>query len=264
MLDFGAPLKMCFSFKQDPRLMPKLLAGVVLCLGMSVALSMVSFGFISLIASFFAVAVADLPDAALLLTAPVLVVLAGLGFIGSLVGGFVLGGYGLRTLRAVQNETQPLLPEWDRYGQDLKNGFGLFVIGVVWSLPATVLSVPLQRLEIPVAGGILQFVLSIAVWLATPGFIIAFAQRQRIADGLRMGAILSWTLAHLGQVALIIIVSALMGLAIFFVGALVGAVALGIGLLVTVPLSMFLASLYGPHLYGQLASRADLTALDSP
>lgn len=263
MLDFGAPLKMCFSFKQDPRLMPKLLAGVVLCLGMSVALSMVVFGFISLIASFFAVAVADLPDA-LLLTAPVLVVLAGLGFIGSLVGGFVLGGYGLRTLRAVQNETQPLLPEWDRYGQDLKNGFGLFVIGVVWSLPAAVLSGLFQWLEISVAAGILQFVLSIAVWLATPGFIIAFAQRQRIADGLRMGAILSWTLAHLGQVALIIIVSALMGLAIFFVGALVGAVALGIGLLVTVPLSMFLASLYGPHLYGQLASRADLTALDSP
>lgn len=263
MLDFGAPLKMCFSFKQDPRLMPKLLAGVVLCLGLSVALSMVVFGFISLIASFFAVAVADLPDA-LLLTAPVLVVLAGLGFIGSLVGGFVLGGYGLRTLRAVQNETQPLLPEWDRYGQDLKNGFGLFVIGVVWSLPAAVLSGLFQWLEIPVAAGILQFVLSIAVWLATPGFIIAFAQRQRIADGLRMGAILSWTLAHLGQVALIIIVSALIGLVIFFVGALVGAVALGIGLLVTVPLSMFLASLYGPHLYGQLASRADLTALDSP
>lgn len=263
MLDFGAPLKMCFSFKQDPRLMPKLLAGVVLCLGMSVALSMVVFGFISLIASFFAVAVADLPDA-LLLTAPVLVVLAGLGFIASLVGGFVLGGYGLRTLRAVQNETQPLLPEWDRYGQDLKNGFGLFVIGVVWSLPAAVLSALFQWLEIPVAVGISQFVLSIAVALATPGFIIAFAQRQRIADGLRMGAILSWTLAHLGQVALIIIVSALMGLAIFFVGALVGAVALGIGLLVTVPLSMFLASLYGPHLYGQLARRADLTALDSP
>lgn len=263
MLDFGSPLKMCFSFKQDPRLMPKLLAGVVLCLGMSVALSMVVFGFISLIASFFAVAVADLPDA-LLLTAPVLVVLAGLGFIVMLVGGFVLGGYGLRTLRAVQNETQPLLPEWDRYGEDLKNGFGLFVIGVVWSLPAAVLSGLFQWLEIPVAAGILQFVLSVAVALATPGFIIAFAQRQRIADGLRMGAILSWTLAHLGQVALIIIVSALMGLAIFFVGALVGAVALGIGLLVTVPLSMFLASLYGPHLYGQLASRADLTALDSP
>ena len=263
MLDFGSPLKMCFSFKQDPRLMPKLLAGVVLCLGMSVALSMVVFGFISLIASFFAVAVADLPDA-LLLTAPVLVVLAGLGFIVSLVGGFVLGGYGLRTLRAVQNETQPLLPEWDRYGEDLKNGFGLFVIGVVWSLPAAVLSGLFQWLEIPVAAGILQFVLSVAVALATPGFIIAFAQRQRIADGLRMGAILSWTRAHLGQVALIIIVSALMGLAIFFVGALVGAVALGIGLLVTVPLSMFLASLYGPHLYGQLASRADLTALASP
>lgn len=263
MLDFGSPLKMCFSFKQDPRLMPKLLAGVVLCLGMSVALSMVVFGFISLIASFFAVAVADLPDA-LLLTAPVLVVLAGLGFIVMLVGGFVLGGYGLRTLRAVQNETQPLLPEWDRYGEDLKNGFGLFVIGVVWSLPAAVLSGLFQWLEIPVAAGILQFVLSVAVALATPGFIIAFAQRQRIADGLRMGAILSWTLAHLGQVALIIIVSALMGLVIFFVGALVGAVALGIGLLVTVPLSMFLASLYGPHLYGQLARRADLTALDSP
>lgn len=263
MLDFGAPLKLCFSFKQDPRLMSKLLRGLVLCLGMVVALSMVAIGFISLIAAFFAVALADLPDA-VWLTAPVLVALAGLGVIGSLLGGFVLAGYGLRTLRAVQNETPPLLPEWDRYGEDLKNGFGLFVIGLVWSLPATVLSGLFQWLEIPVAGGILQFVVSIAVALATPGFIIAFAQRQRIADGLRMGAILSWTLAHLGQVAGIVIVGAFMGLAIFVVGTLVGAVAIGIGLLVTVPLSMFLVSLYSPCLYGQLARHADLTALDSP
>lgn len=71
-------------------------------------------------------------------------------------------------------------------------------------------------------------------------------------------------MAHLGRVAAILVVSTLMSMAIFFVGTLVGAVALVIGLLVTVPLSMFLISLYGPCLYGQLASHADLTALDSP
>ena len=261
MLDFGAPLKLCFSFKQDPRLMPKLLAGVLLCLGLWIALAVIGFGFASL---FAITALANQIPSVLWLTPPVLVVLMVPAFIGILVGGFVLGGYGLRTLLTVQNETWPLLPEWDRYGEDLKNGFGIFVVGLVWSLPAAVLTGLFQALEMPAVVGILQFILSIAVALATPGFIIAFAQRQRIADGLRMGAILSWTMAHLGRVAAILIVSALMSLAIFFVGTLVGTVALVIGLLVTVPLSMFLTSLYGPCLYGQLASHVDLTALDSP
>jgi hypothetical protein len=51
------------------------------------------------------------------------------------VGFFIVMGYGVRLLQNVRDGVNPILPEWDQWGDDLSRGFKLFVVQFIWALP---------------------------------------------------------------------------------------------------------------------------------
>ena len=175
-----------------------------------------------------------------------------------IAGWLILSGYGLRLLHNVQKGEEHPLPEWGQNREDLASGFRLFVVALVWSIPGiviqsfTILGVLPQNI-----GNILSGLYLIFTVLVAPAYIVAMAQpNSKISDGLQFGEIIGWALNHLGQVFLALIVSFVVGVALMAVSSL-GAIAIGIGLLVTVPLATFIAQMYSMHLYGQIASSAE-------
>ncbi len=179
-----------------------------------------------------------------------------------LLGWFILAGYGLRLLRNVQNgEAQPL-PEWDQNREDLNWGFKLFVVGLVWSIPGIVIAVLMSLQTLPVfTANIVSILWSLFVALVTPVYCIRMAQpHSNIADGLQFEEIVRWAWNHLGQVFPVVVAIIVVELGMVL-ASLLGVLALVIGLLVTVPLAVFVTQLYSMHLYGQLARASDTVPL---
>ncbi len=177
-----------------------------------------------------------------------------------LAGWLIVAGYGLRLLYNVQSGKEHPLPAWGQNREDLERGFKLFVVALVWSIPLIVIQI-LLALDLFLAwdvlpqvfGHVLSGLYGIFTVLVAPAYYVAMAQpNSKISDGLKFGEIIGWALNHLGQIILALIVSFVVGVALMAVSNL-GAIAIGIGLLVTVPLANFLTQIYTMHLYGQIA-----------
>ncbi len=184
-----------------------------------------------------------------------------------LAGWLIIVGYGLRFLYNVQIGKEHPLPEWGQNREDLERGFKLFVVGLVWSIPGLAIQILLALAVLPPdLGSILSGLYSIFTVLVAPAYYITMAQpNSKISDGLQFEEIVSWTWNHIGEVFLAIVVTAVVTLALFVVSGL-GAIAIVIGLLFTIPLAVFLAQMYGMHLYGQIVrapfQESDAQALD--
>ena len=184
-----------------------------------------------------------------------------------LAGWLIVVGYGLRLLYNVQSGKEHPLPEWGQNREDLERGFKLFVVALVWSIPGIAIQILLALAVLPQAlGNILSGVYSIFTVLVAPAYYITMAQpNSKITDGLQFEEIARWTWTHIGEVFLAIVVTAIVAFALFAVSGL-GAIAIVIGLLFTVPLAVFLAQMYGMHLYGQIVRApiqdSDAQALD--
>lgn len=298
MLDYGAPFQL-FSPARDPRLARKILVGAALLL------STAGMGFVWVL--WTSTAPAGLSHAQRVLFAAVL----GVGF-----NGFVLvGGYGLRVLSAVRSEPRPALPEWNQWRNDWQRGCQYYGLAFLWALPLTAAAFGcwlgsrflwlLPYFGMPAAFPIYNALNALIRWppiaateqawiaaaaglglaamanfLAAPGMTIAFVQRGRFRDGLRVRAILAWTVAHKGPVAraacatfLAATVSCLAGLlaevlflsitgSFYFHPNILLAMLISLG--VTGPLSMLWNVLYSGHLYGQVARCAHATVLIPP
>ena len=184
------------------------------------------------------------------------------------VGFFLLTGYSLRLMRNVQNGIRPVLPEWDQWSDDLARGFKLFVVSFVWTLPVLVMTLPtllgavmldtgdegaaVFGLILLLCGSCLSLVYGLFVALVQPGFTISFARDERIRSGLAFTEIWQYTRKHIGDVAVVAIVYVVGSLILSTVAFLVGLVACGIGLLVTIPLGTLVIAYFQYHLYGQL------------
>lgn len=186
------------------------------------------------------------------------------------LGFLILMGYCVRLLQNVRDGQPYPLPEWDQWGDDLVRGLKLFVVMLVWSLPALVLTIPTvigSTLLDPgsgdaaefvgsvllICGSCLVFLYALFLAVATPGFTIAFARDEQISSGLQFRQIWDWTQDHLGQVVIVAVIAMVAGFVIGLVGAIAGALLCLIGLIVTVPLASLVTYLYIYHLYGQLA-----------
>ena len=58
------------------------------------------------------------------------------------LGYFILFGYLVRLLQNVRDEVQPVLPEWDQWGDDLVRGVKLACVYLVWALPIILIFFP--------------------------------------------------------------------------------------------------------------------------
>jgi hypothetical protein len=101
-------------------------------------------------------------------------------------------------------------------------------------------------------GSCLSLVYGLFVALLQPGFTISFARDERIRSGLAFTEIWQYTRKHIGDVAVVAIVYVVGSLILSTVAFLVGLVACGIGLLVTIPLGTLVIAYFQYHLYGQL------------
>ncbi len=187
------------------------------------------------------------------------ILIGGILMLIPILGSILMLGYGVQLVRNVRNHEPEPLPEWDDWGAKIAEGFKLFIIYLLWSLPLIILSV---LLIIPMAMtgdsdtgnavasffslcfGCFALLYSIIVWLAVPGITIKFSETGEFGDGLKFGEILNFTKEHLGQIIVVIIVSWL----VYMVAGLLGSLLCGIGLLFT----MFWASLVQYHLIAQI------------
>lgn len=193
------------------------------------------------------------------------------------LGYFILFGYLVRLLQNVRDNVHPVLPEWDRWGDDLVRGVKLVCVYAVWALPIFFISVPMFIIGavltdyVPYAdeglGEIfilcslcLQFLVGIAYLVFQPGFTIAFARNETISEGLQVSEIWDWTRDHIGNVAIVAILTVIASVIITTVGSIVGLILCVIGAVVTVPLSQLIIYYFQSHLYGQLSRITDVGA----
>lgn len=186
------------------------------------------------------------------------------------LGYFILFGYLVRLLQNVRDDVHPVLPEWDRWGDDLVRGVKLVCVYVVWALPILLVSVPMFIIGVVVSenfqyvdddiGAIfilcslcLQFLVGMAFLVFQPGFTIAFARNETISEGLQVSEIWDWTRENIGNVAIVAILTVIASMIITTVGSIVGLILCVIGAVVTVPLSQLVIYYFQSHLYGQLA-----------
>ena len=190
------------------------------------------------------------------------------------LGFLIVIGYCVRLLQNVRDGQQTPLPEWDDWGGDLGRGFKLAVVTLVWSLPALLLMLPIifggvmmgvgsdgnDLGPLAALGGLvmmmgycLVFLYGLFVVVLTPGFNIWFARDEQIGSGLQFTAIWAWTRGHLGVVIMFTMAYMVASMLFSLVAGIVGIILCGIGMFVTIPLSMLVLYIYQYHLLGQIA-----------
>ena len=193
------------------------------------------------------------------------------------LGYFILFGYLVRLIQNVRDDVHPVLPEWDRWGDDLVRGVKLACVYLVWALPIVLIFFPAFIISVAIAestpydarfpggsiasivlscAGCLSFLFIIAFAVMQPGFSIAFARNETISEGLQFTEIWDWTRDHIGNVAIVAILTVIASMIITTVGSIVGLILCVIGAVVTVPLSQLVIYYFQSHLYGQLARLA--------
>jgi uncharacterized protein DUF4013 len=200
----------------------------------------------------------------------------GLVFLSTLLSAIVIGvlgfvilaGYGVRLLQNVRDGEEFPLPEWDDWGGDFVRGLKYSIVGLVYAIPLFVFTIPLiiggiltdnggagefMGGTILFCGTCLMVLYGIFVFLASPGFTLAYATDEHISSGLQFTDIWHWTRTHIGQVIIAIIVVMVAQWLISFVASIVGTLLCVIGLIVTIPLSMLAYTIYQYHIFGQLA-----------
>ncbi len=186
----------------------------------------------------------------------------------------VVAGYYVRTIRNVASARSLPLPEWDDWGGDWVRGALVFVAGVIFGLPGTILSAlggsitgltqqgngdPNAVASLCVAGlGCLSALWGLLVAIFLPAATINYAVKGDFGCFFRFGEIWDFIRNNAGNY----IIALLLGIVAALVAAL-GLVACGVGVFFT----GFWAALVTAHLLGQVkatASGAPLGACCAP
>ena len=191
-----------------------------------------------------------------------------------ILGFAIVTGYSIRLLQNVRDGQPHPLPEWDQWGDDMKRGLKFIAVGIIWALPMILLSMMFGFLgflldaaggnggapEIITGifaslGGSLYLLYALFVAGMTPGFTLAFAQNEKISDALQFTPILNWTRNNLAEVLVAALITLVAPMLISLVAFIAGIIMCVVGLIVTVPLSVLVQSLFQHHIYGQLAAK---------
>jgi hypothetical protein len=186
--------------------------------------------------------------------------------IGGIVGiipivNFAAIGYMIQIIRNVR-AGQPLpLPEWDEFGQYFMDGLWIFLIILVWSIPALVVAC-LQGIggaavanndQMANTYGVISVCLSclIGLWslivgIFFPAIMIRFAEVGDFMAGFRFGELFNFISLNVGSYVIVLV--------LIWVASLIaslGVILCVIGVLFT----QFWAYLVSGHLMGQLAGQ---------
>lgn len=186
-------------------------------------------------------------------------------------GQFALVGYMIAIIRNVRNGNPQPLPDWSEVVQYFMDGLKLWVVNMVYSIPALVLSCPLMFIGfLPLLAGdnpemmgtlggiagILSLVLSLPAALyglffalLSPALLIRLAETEEISACLRVKEIVRFTFANIGSIIIAMLIVIAAGLVI------VPATALTLGLAGLVA-PFWINAAFG-HMCGQIAKKAE-------
>jgi hypothetical protein len=188
--------------------------------------------------------------------------------IGGIVGlipivNFAAIGYMIQVLRNVRAGQVLPLPEWDQFGQYFMDGLWIFLIALVWSIPALLVAC-LQGIGsaaianansdqmvstygiISVCFSCLIGLWSLVVAIFIPAILVRFAEVGDFMAGFRFSELFSFISTNVGNYVIVLI---LMLVASFI--ASLGVILCVIGVIFT----QFWAYLVSGHLLGQLANQ---------
>jgi len=167
----------------------------------------------------------------------------------------ILSGYMVEIVRRVIRGDLNQLPEWDDWGTLIADGLKVFIIGIVYALPAIIISI---CLGIPggilsengeglgalfsVAASCLNVLWAIILSLLLPAAIAFFAAEGELSAAFRFSEIIAFVRNNLATYLVTLVMSWVASI----IGSL-GSVVCGVGALVTIPYSYMVMG----HLYGQ-------------
>jgi hypothetical protein len=185
-----------------------------------------------------------------------------------ILGFFIVAGYSVRLLKNVRDGDPRPLPEWDRWGDDLVTGLKLGVVFLVYALPILIIMLPVglgaalanvsdqaafASVSLFLCAGLFMTLYAIALTLAQPGILVAFARDEEIGSGLDFRGIYAWTRQRLGPVLVVLLITWAVGALVVPLISVAGVILCVVGLIISVPLSILLGYLIQFHLFGQLA-----------
>ena len=190
----------------------------------------------------------------------------------------MLLGYSLDTLRNVMNGQRYPMPEWTDWGGFLVRGLKLIGAFLVWALPLIVVAIPLgigatlidsnqnsgaaQTIGVilTICGGCLTLIWGLFMALVSPAIYVRIAGTNRFGSAFELGKLWAFTRDNVGSVIVALLLVWVASLIAAFIGML-GIVAIGIGLLVTIPFSQLWQYLVQAHLFGQIGAQS-VTAIE--
>jgi hypothetical protein len=180
------------------------------------------------------------------------------------IGQFVLLGWGAEIIRRVVRGADVPLPDLD-FGAQLSDGFKLFIVCLVYSLPILIISLILgvvsgvaaSALDSDTAGiivslsmlclGLVIFVLSILMAFLIPAATANYAIKGNIGDGLRIGEVFGLVKNNFSAYLIVFL-----GMIVASFVSGLGSIACGIGVLLTT----VYATAMMMHFYGQAYKKA--------
>lgn len=195
----------------------------------------------------------------------------GLIFAGILLSPILIGlalflpisGYMLEVLKNVRDGQATPLPEWTDWGGLFRKGLMVFLIGLVYNLPAIIFSclsaginIGMQEADPDLAATLgiaaaclscIQVILSLVANALLPAALIRYAEYDTFGSAFQFGEIWSFISSNIGDYIIVILLTWVAG----FI-AVLGVVLCIIGVLFT----GFWSVLVSANLYGQLARKA--------
>jgi hypothetical protein len=175
-------------------------------------------------------------------------------------------GYTVVALRNVMNGVERPLPEWEDWGEFLSLGFKVFAALFIWALPVFLLIIPLAigsafidqssgaegiGIAIVLCGSCLVLLWSLFVTVLMPAIYVRIAATDRFSSAFEFGSMLAFTRDNLGNVIIALLLLIVVGLIASAI-AMLGVVALFVGLLITIPFATLWQYLVQAHLFGQI------------
>lgn len=180
-----------------------------------------------------------------------------------IIGWLILAGYLLRITRNVIQGADVPLPVWDDFGGDFVRGFKLFLVGVLWYLPALLVASCITAAAtflttgesdtttgvasaISAFGSCIQFLLSLPVQFVLPLPITRLAMTDRLSDAFAFSAIFQEIRPAAVDLLIVLGLTLIAGIVAWF-----GILLFCIGILAT----LLWSYLFQAHLWGQVRRR---------
>ena len=196
-----------------------------------------------------------------------------------IIPGFIIAGYSIRILRNVRKGVEEPLPEWDEWGDLLKDGFMVALAQFVYTLPLIIV----MCIAFGAAGGLASFdnldddamaaaiistfgvvfcimiIFGIAMVFISPALRIQYVKHGDFASMFRFSEIIAIVRDNISDILLIVGVLIGTGFAFSIVSTVLNVVPC-LGAIVSILLSFAFApfmSMVSGHLMGQLAHKIE-------